>query len=111
MEINHTAYKHCDVMKVKGRIDSATAPQFSDAMTQITAANKFHIIVDMSELEFISSAGLRVLITTQKECRRYNRGEVSLAAIPPKIQAALELAGFNALFPIFKDVLTAVGNA
>lgn len=64
----------------------------------------------MSAVDFISSAGLRVLISTQKTCKRYNRGELVLAAVPANVQAALELAGFNILFKIYADVVEAVGN-
>jgi anti-sigma B factor antagonist len=58
----------------------------------------------------MSSAGLRVLISTQKEARRYNRGEVVLARVPKRIYEALELAGFVPLFKFFDDVTAAVGN-
>jgi anti-sigma B factor antagonist len=64
----------------------------------------------MSELDFLSSAGLRVLINTQKTCKRYNRGELVLVKIPENIYAALDLAGFIPLFKIFDDVLTAIGS-
>ncbi len=110
METKITSYKHCDMVKVTGRVDSATAPQFSEALQNITDSGRFKIILDFSNLDFISSAGLRVLINTQKTCRRYNRGEVVLTCVPPNIFAALDLSGFTTLFQIFDDVLTAVGN-
>jgi anti-sigma B factor antagonist len=58
----------------------------------------------------MSSAGLRVLVNTQKNCRRYNRGELVLAAVPKNIMSALDLTGFVPLFKIFDDALVAVGN-
>lgn len=110
MEISQTHYKHCDLIKVTGRIDSYTAPQLADAFTKITDEGRFKIVLDMSGLEFMSSAGLRALINTQKVCKRYNRGELVLAGIPENVRAALDLAGFIPLFKIFDDVVTAVGN-
>ncbi|MBN1370541.1 MAG: STAS domain-containing protein [Anaerolineaceae bacterium] len=110
MEITHTQYKHCDVVKVKGRIDSYTAPQLSETFNKITEEGRFKIVFDMEELDFMSSAGLRSLINTQKSCKRYNRGQLMLAGIPDNIYAALDLAGFIPLFGIHADVLTAVGN-
>jgi anti-sigma B factor antagonist len=110
METKVTSYKHCDMVKANGRIDSATAPKFAEAMQNITDQGRFKIILDFSELDFISSAGLRVLINTQKTCKRYNRGEVVLAKVPANIYAALDLSGFTSLFQIFDDVLSAVGN-
>ncbi|NTV36237.1 MAG: STAS domain-containing protein [Anaerolineaceae bacterium] len=110
MEIVTTQYKRCDLVKTIGRIDSSSAPKFADALNSITDDNRFRIVIDMSELEFLSSAGLRVLIATQKICKRYNRGEVILAALPKNIFAALELTGFTDLFKIFDDDLSAVGH-
>ncbi len=110
MQTVHTQYKHCDVIKANGRIDSATAPALGTAFSALTDQGRYHLVFDMSEVEFISSAGLRVLISTQKICKRYNRGELVLANVPANILASLELAGFNVLFKIYDDLLTAVGN-
>jgi anti-sigma B factor antagonist len=63
----------------------------------------------MENVEYMSSAGLRVLINTQKNCKRYNRGEMVLARVPKRIYEALELAGFIPLFKFFDDVTSAVG--
>ncbi len=110
MEITTTPYKYCDVVKVTGRIDSATSPQFGEVLDGIIEGGRFKIVVDLSDVDFISSAGLRELITSQKVCRRYNRGELILAGIPEKIYYTLDLAGFTKLFRITDDVLSAVGN-
>ncbi|MFM8322722.1 MAG: STAS domain-containing protein [Chloroflexota bacterium] len=110
MEIINTSYKHCDLVKVNGRIDSATSPQLAKALDEITEAGRFKIVLDLSEVEFMSSAGLRVLIGTQKTCKRYNRGEVVLAGVPKRIYDALELAGFVPLFKFHDNVLDAVGS-
>lgn len=110
MEITSTQFKHCDLVKAKGRVDSYTAPQLAEAFNQLMDAGRHKIAFDMSELDFLSSAGLRVLINTQKTCKRYNRGELVLVSIPENIYAALDLAGFIPLFKIFDDVLSAVGS-
>ncbi len=110
MEINTTQYKHCDVLSLKGRIDSSTAPQFEQAIKFTTDQARFKIVLDMSGLEFMSSAGLRVLVNAQKTCKRYNRGEVVLADVPTNIKSALDLSGFTSLFKVFEDKLAAVGN-
>ena len=110
MEIQHIPLKRCDVIKVKGRIDSATAPKFAEKMNDILEKGRYRIVVDLDGMDFISSAGLRVLISTQKTCKRYNRGEVVLANVPETIMASLELAGFTPLFKIFNDAVSAVGN-
>lgn len=109
MEISTTQYKHCDLVHIKGRVDSQTAPQMAETLDEITNSGRFKIIVDMSGVEFMSSAGLRVLINTQKNCRRFNRGEVVLSQVPQRIYEALDLAGFVPLFKFFDDITPAVG--
>lgn len=110
MEIVSSQYKHCDVVKVSGRLDSSTAPTLVEALNKITTENRFKIVMDFSGLTFISSAGLRVLISTLKNCKRYNRGDLVLAGLSSNILSVFDLAGFTAIFKIFPDVLAAVGS-
>jgi len=110
MEVITKQFKHCDLVTIKGRVDSATAPQLSEALDAINNESRFKIVIDMTGLEYMSSAGFRALIAAQRNSKRYNRGEVVLACIPENIHSALELAGFTMLFRAFPDVTTAVGN-
>jgi anti-anti-sigma factor len=110
MDVSISTFKRCDVVNVKGRIDSSTSPQLLNSFNSIIDDGKFHIVFNMSDVNFISSAGLRVLISTQKNCKRYNRGELVLSNVPENIYAALDLAGFVPLFRIFKTEVEAVGN-
>lgn len=110
MEITITQFKHCDLVKVIGRIDSATSPKFAEALDSIINEGRHKIVLDMEEVEFMSSAGLRVLIGAQKACRRYNRGEVALALVPQRVYEAMDLAGFIPLFSFYDDITSAVGS-
>ena len=110
MEITTQEFKHGDLVSVKGRVDSATAPDFTRALEKINEAGRFKIAVDMSELEYMSSAGFRALLASQRNCKKYNRGELVLVKVPERIREALELAGFTELFKTFDDPIEAVGN-
>lgn len=110
LEVNTNQYKRCDLVKATGRIDSQTSSQLADAFDAINAAGRFKVVFDMSDVEYISSAGLRVMINVQKTCKRWNRGEMVLAAVPQKVDAALDLAGFLPLFKIYNNVHEAVGS-
>ncbi len=106
MEIEVKQLKRASLVKVSGRVDSSNEKALKELMEQ----GQFRIVVDMSGLNFISSAGLRVLISTAKTCRRWNRGDVYLAALPKPIMDTFELAGLTRVFKIFPDVVEAVGN-
>jgi anti-sigma B factor antagonist len=110
METTLTPFKHCDLIKVIGRIDSATAPKFAEALDSVMNEGRYKIVLDLEDVEFMSSAGLRVLISAQKTCRRYNRGEVALALVPQRVYEAMDLAGFVPLFSFYEDVTSAVGS-
>ena len=109
MELSNKQFRHCDMLMVKGRVDSSTAPQFSQALDAITQSGRFKIVVDMGQLEYMSSAGFRALLVGQRNCKRFNRGEIVLACVPKRIMDALELTGFTPLFKIYDDITSAVG--
>jgi anti-sigma B factor antagonist len=110
MEITIKKFKSCDLVILSGRVDSSTAPQLTEALEGITGDGRFKIVLDMSDLEYMSSAGFRALLSSQRVCKRYNRGEIVLANIPERVKEALELAGFTELFKTFDNAVEAVGN-
>jgi anti-sigma B factor antagonist len=110
MEIISTQYKRCDLVKITGRVDSFTAPKLGEALGEMAQTGKYNIILEMSDVEYVSSAGLRVMIDIQKTCKQQNKGEVLLVSVPKRIFETLELAGFVPLFRFFDNVTEAVGN-
>lgn len=110
MDITTKEFKHCHMITLKGRVDSATAPQFTQVMDNLINKGVYKFVIDMHDLEYMSSAGFRALLSAQRSCKRYNRGEVILASVPPRIQEALELAGFTELFKTYPEPLEAVGS-
>lgn len=110
MEIATREFKHCALVEVSGRIDSATSPQLAEVLDELTEGGQYNIVLDLSDVDFVSSAGLRVLIDTQKRCKRLNRGEVVLADVPEQIYEAFDLAGFVPLFRFFDETVEAVGS-
>ena len=110
MDITTTRFKRCDLVKASGRVNSQTAPQLAEAFKELQDENRFKIVFDMSQVDFISSAGLRVMIDVQKTCKRENRGEMILAQVPERVYDTLDLAGFVDLFRIYEQVVEAVGS-
>ncbi len=110
MEITHKTLKRVDLVAVTGRVDSSTAPELEATLRAINNAGRFRIVLDMSNLEYTSSAGLRVLITFLKSCRRYNRGDLRLASVSERIAGLLEMAGLNVLFKTYSTTAEAVGS-
>lgn len=109
MEITTTPYHRCDVVKMTGRIDTYTAPKLQEVMDGILDSGKHNIVLDMSEVDFLSSKGLWVLTETQKKCKK-NRGKLVLVNTDEKIRKSFELVGMSEYFDMFDDLTAAVGS-
>jgi len=112
MDFTTTEYKRCDVVKASGRIDSYTAPQMEEAFNKIIEKGRHNIVLDASEITFVSSAGWWALIRVQKVCKgkTLNPGELVLVKLDAKIHESMELVGISSYFKVFEDVTSAVGN-
>ncbi len=110
LEITTEQLKRCDMIKATGRIDGQSAPKLAEAFHALIDAGRFRIVFDMGGVEFLSSAGLHALIDAQKTCKRWNRGEVVLASVPPQVYEVLEMVGFVHLFKIYDNAVQAVGS-
>jgi len=110
MEVLTTDHKRCTVIKTSGRVDGASAPSLGETLKTLTDEGKFKIVFDMTEVNFMASAGWWVLIDTQKRCKQYNRGELVLACVDKGIRDSLNLVGMGSYFKIFDDVISAVGS-
>lgn len=108
MELNTTEYKRVTVIEVAGRIDSSTASQFDDAVMSIIEAGQNNVIIDMAEVEFLSSAGLRTLVSARKAVQP--SGAILLARPSQRVVDTLEIAGLDVLFETFPDRESAVGS-
>jgi len=110
LEVSKQELRRCDVVRVKGRVDSGSVGDLKAAFDAITEAGRFKIILNMSQISFMSSAGLRQLIETMKTCKRFNRGDLVLAELPQNLKDVLELAGLNTIFKVYETEVEAVGS-
>lgn len=102
--------KRVSVVAVQGRIDSSNSDRLEKTFQSLMDDGNFHLVADLDGLEYISSAGLHILVSTLKACKRYNRGDLRLCNLSPRIVDVLELAGMTPLFEIFDNTVDAVGS-
>lgn len=109
MNIQTQEHKRVVVVTVDGRIDSATAGEFEDTLNEFTQQGKNNIVLDLSNVDFISSAGLRVLVTTRKAVKGAG-GNIVFAGSSEQVLETLEIAGLDVLFEKYQDREAAVGS-
>ncbi|MDA1330784.1 MAG: STAS domain-containing protein [Chloroflexi bacterium] len=110
MDLTHSSHKNCDLVKVSGRIDTATSDRLEKMLKEIHDGGRYDVVLDMSEVEFMSSRGFWVLVETQKASKKGDKGLLVLAAVPDKIKESLELVGMSEYFTVYDDVVGAVGS-
>jgi anti-anti-sigma factor len=108
MEINMIEHKRVTVLEVSGRVDSSTATAFEEAVMGLIDSGKRNIVLDMSGVEFLSSAGLRTMVNARKALQL--GGAIRLAEPSQRVRDTLEIAGLNVLFETFNDREAAVGS-
>ncbi|MGQ9814410.1 MAG: STAS domain-containing protein [Candidatus Roseilinea sp.] len=109
MEITVKPLKQVDIVKVNGRIDSATAPEFENALKGLLDRGRKKIVIDCQNLEYISSAGLRAMLAALKSAKN-GGGNVVLAQPNDRVRDTLALVGFQTLFLQYTDIIDAVDS-
>jgi anti-anti-sigma factor len=92
----------CQVLVVRGELDELTAPVFEGALAECRAG--WPLIVDLSELEFISSAGLHAVL-------RERSLRLSIVAPPGNVTRLFEIVTTNSRCPLFSDLDSAISKA
>lgn len=84
-------------MKLGGRLDTTTAPELEKAFEENMDVSK-DLVLDMKELEYISSAGLRVLLAAQKKMNQ--SGKMKLTGVSDEVMEVFEITGFSDILTI-----------
>jgi anti-anti-sigma factor len=90
-----------------GRLDSKNSPVLEKTLYSQLEQGHSRLFVDMVDVEYISSSGLKVLVSAWRRAQD-NGGDVILSGLQPRLIEILEMVGFDMLFQIFPDLDTAL---
>ncbi|MEI7609253.1 MAG: STAS domain-containing protein [Rhodospirillaceae bacterium] len=99
METKETRIGTVVIIEAQGRIDSNTAKAFEEKLLGAIAPAEPQMVVDCSQLDYVSSAGLRVLLLAAKKVKAA-RGKLALAGLKPHVQEVFDVSGFSSIFSI-----------
>ena len=91
-----------NILAPQGRLDAAAARPFEDVWKQHVAEGRYQILVDLKDIHYISSNGLRTLLNAARTSRKHG-GADKLCCLSPRLFEILEMAGFDRVFEIFPD--------
>lgn len=87
------------VVALAGQLDTRASPQLEKALDEALGAGRAEILVDCARLDFVTSAGLRVLLMTGKRLSSAG-GRLALSSLNPSVREVFDISGFASLFPI-----------
>jgi anti-anti-sigma factor len=109
MQIQISTNEGYTVVGVDGRIDTVTAGEFDARISEYTGKANPKVIIDCSNLNYISSSGLRVFLMAQKKVMA-NGGKLKICSLQPAIREIFDISGFSNILSLSDDVKAAASE-
>jgi anti-sigma B factor antagonist len=107
VDILHAANGRIDVVTVSGFMDMAEVPKFEKVLDQLIAQGRYHIALDLSDLTYVSSAGLGAIIGRIREVRRHG-GDIKVGGYSGVVFDILKTFGFTEVFETYDSCAEAI---
>src|ERR1700694_4037639 len=111
MNVSSRRFANAVVLRVEGRLDQDTCESFrADLMKHVdeAAQDGGAIVLDLSPLEYVSSAGLRCFMLASRQAKAHH-GRIFVASMQPMVAEIFEISHFNLMFQVFPSVREALG--
>lgn len=109
LEINERDEAGVAIVSLKGRLDAASSQEAEQRMNALIDAGNKSILVNLGNLDYISSSGLRVLLASLKRLKKTG-GDLRLACPKPAVRDVFTMAGFHRIFAIDDDEASALNS-
>lgn len=109
MDFKKIDYKRGTVVKGVGRIDSASAPDLEKVMMGLVHGGK-SIILDLEDIDFVSSAGWWSIIRVQKELKKTSQQDLILTCLCENVRDSMDLIGILPYFSVYDNLVDAVAS-
>jgi len=100
---------HISIIKVGGYIDTTTSSELERALDSLLKQGRFYIIVDLGNVDYISSAGWGIFISEIKSIRE-NGGDLKLVRMVPDVYEIFELLEFHHILDVYDTVDEAINK-
>ena len=110
MEVERTSVGEVQVFRIKGRLDSGTSPAFEAEVLKVIRPGANRVVLDFSAVDYVSSAGLRVVLLAAKQTRA-TQGGFAIFGMAKAIHHVFQMSGFARIIPLFESEAEAVTSA
>ena len=109
MQISTNSRDDVCIIEILGRMDSISSKEIEAKLNDVIEHNKNKIIIDLAAVDYISSVGLRVLLSALKK-QKEKEGSIRLASLQPFVRDIFRMTGFDRIFSISVDQEEAIGQ-
>lgn len=109
MEFESSKHENAVVIKINGRMDAVTAPEFENECNAWLDKGEKAFVIDLGDLEYISSAGLRSILAAAKKLKA-SQGSIHFCNLAGMVQEVFSISGFSTMFPIHGTLKEALGQ-
>jgi anti-anti-sigma factor len=109
MEISKRKEKDIVVISVKGRMDAVTSPAFEKDMSDLISKGEKTFVINLSKLDYISSAGLRSILASAKQLKE-KQGKLLFAELQGPVNEVFKIAGFFSIFQAYETEEAAINQ-
>lgn len=109
MEVSQENTNGVEIFNVKGSLDSNTSPEFETLIYQTLEKGERKLILNLENLDYISSAGIRVMLKTTKDLKRME-GNIVLCSLQDYVREVFDIAGFDGYLNIESNLEGALGK-
>ena len=102
MEITTRNVNDVKVVQIEGELDTSSSPEAHQQLDQLREKGAKKILLDMAKLDFISSAGLRVLLATAQELKQ-DGGDLRVCSLNESVKEVFDLSGFSTLLMVLDN--------
>ena len=99
MQISVKTANEVKVLAFEGRLDTQTSPDAQQQLTRLIEEGETKILVNLEKLDYISSAGLRVLLVVAKQLKTTD-GELRICSLNEVVKEVFDISGFDMILPI-----------
>lgn len=110
MTLDQQSRDGAEIIRIKGQLDSATAPELERVVLECLDGTCQRLVFDLGDMDYVSSAGLRVILLAGKKLRA-NHGQLVLAGLRDAVRDVFEMSGFLSLFRVTGNVEEALVRA
>lgn len=89
------------ILRLQGRLDAVSAPLAEEKVAKIIDHGQYKLILDLKEVTYMSSAGMRMLLSTTKKLHTLS-GQLSVCSMGTNVMDVLKMSGFDHVLKLFK---------